>query len=204
MSYSIDRAPESQPSLAEMTQIALETLHTATKDSRTGFFLLIEGSRIDMASHSNDPVGHVHDVLEFNSAFDVARTFIDKIGGVLISTSDHETGGISIGRQVTAGYPDYIWYPEVLVNATHSTEYLGYQIAANSGFPCDINVIIVDDDIREYIEKTIVQEGLGIHDATKEEMKLLIKYRSNALFVDYILADMISRRARIGVCPTFS
>jgi alkaline phosphatase len=134
MSYSIDRVPQSQPSLAEMTKLALETLHTATKDSQTGFFLLIEGSRIDMASHSNDPVGHVHDVLEFNSAFDVARTFIDQIDGVLISTSDHETGGISVGRQVTTAYPDYIWYPEVLVNATHSTEYLGYQIAANTGF----------------------------------------------------------------------
>ena len=73
-----------------------------------------------MESHSNDPVGHVHDVLAFNSAFHVAKNFIDQIGGVLISTSDHETGGITVGRQVTATYPEYVWFPEVLANANHS------------------------------------------------------------------------------------
>ena len=133
MSYTIDRVPSQQPSLAEMAQTALEALHKATVDSKEGFFLLIEGSRIDMASHSNDPVGHVHDVLAFNEAFHVARKFIEKHGGVLISTSDHETGGISVGRQINASYPEYVWYPEVLANASHSTEYLGYQLAANAG-----------------------------------------------------------------------
>src|SRR5437773_264015 len=107
MSYAIDRSPQIQPSLPEMAKAALEILHFATRDSKQGFFLLIEGSRIDMASHSNDPVGHVHDVLAFNSAFDIARNFIDQVGGVLISTSDHETGGISVGRQINATYPEY-------------------------------------------------------------------------------------------------
>ena len=130
MSYSIDRNPKVQPSLAEMAQTALEFLHSATKGSKKGFFLLIEGSRIDMASHSNDPVGHVHDVLAFNAAFQVAKTFIDQVGGVLISTSDHETGGITVGRQVTTTYPEYVWYPEVLANASHSMDFLGSQIAS--------------------------------------------------------------------------
>ena len=133
MSYSIDRIPSSQPSLAEMTQTALETLHAATKHSSNGFFLLIEGSRIDMASHSNDPAGHVHEVLAYNAAFSVATKFIEDVGGVLISTSDHETGGISVGRQVSLEYPEYLWYPEVLANATHSTEYLGYQVSSYKG-----------------------------------------------------------------------
>src|SRR5271170_2209630 len=133
MSYAIDRIPQIQPSLAEMTSTALNLLSSTTKTSEKGFFLLIEGSRIDMASHSNDPVGHVHEVLAFNSAFHIARKFIEKEGGVLISTSDHETGGISVGRQVTTTYPEYVWYPEVLGNASHSTEYLGYQIAAHKG-----------------------------------------------------------------------
>lgn len=133
MSYTIDRIPSLQPSLAEMAQTALEALHKATADSKQGFFLLIEGSRIDLASHSNDPVGHVHDVLAFNDAFYVARKFVEKHGGVLISTSDHETGGLSVGRQISASYPEYIWYPEVLANASHSTEYLGYQLVSNGG-----------------------------------------------------------------------
>lgn len=133
MSYSIDRMSSSQPSLAEMTQTALETLHAATKDSPNGFFLLIEGSRIDMASHSNDPVGHVHEVIAYNAAFSVAKRFIEEVGGVLISTSDHETGGVSVGRQVTVEYPEYVWYPQVLANATHSTEFLGNKVASHKG-----------------------------------------------------------------------
>ena len=133
MSYTIDRSPRDQPSLAEMAETALEALHAASASSDHGFFLLIEGSRIDMASHSNDPAAHVHDVLAFNDAFHVARKFIDRVGGVLISTSDHETGGLSVGRQINASYPEYVWYPEVLANASHSTEYLGYQIAHHSG-----------------------------------------------------------------------
>jgi alkaline phosphatase len=181
-----------------MAQTALEALYTASAFSEKGFFLLIEGSRIDMASHSNDPVGHVHDVLAFNDAFHVTRKFIERVGGVLISTSDHETGGLSVGRQINSSYPEYIWYPQVLANASHSTEYLGYQIEKYIG--TSHVWVNVGNDLREFIEKNIVQDGLGIHDATHHEIETLISYKSSAVLADYTLADMISRRAQIGVC----
>jgi alkaline phosphatase len=185
MSYSIDRNHTLQPSLAEMTHFALEALDA---NSEKGFFLLIEGSRIDLASHSNDPVGHVHDVLAFNAAFDVARQFVEQTpGAVLISTSDHETGGISIGRQVAQSF-DYFWFPEVLANASHSTEFLGRLVAENE-----------DEDIRPFLEKAVLEEGLGIMDATEEELALLIEKRKYPVWADFLLADMISLRARIGV-----
>lgn len=56
-----------------------------------------------------------------------------------------------------------------------------------------------DDDVREFIEETIVQDGLGIYDAKKAEIDKLVSLRSSALFAAYTLADMISRRAQIGV-----
>lgn len=198
MSYAVDRNPQEQPSLAEMTRTALNILHGPAQSSSSGFFLLIEGSRIDMASHSNDAVGHVHDVLAFNAAFHVARTFIEEVGGVLISTSDHETGGISVGRQVNAAYPEYVWYPEILANASHSAEYLAYQIVAYNGFFRSYKSDI-DDDVREFIEKNIVKDGLGIFDATESEIDLLVSYKSSVLLLDYALADMVSKRAQIGV-----
>jgi alkaline phosphatase len=185
-----------------MAHTALEALYAATKDSKHGFLLLIEGSRIDMASHSNDPVGHVHEVLAFNDAFHVARKFIDKVGGVLISTSDHETGGLSVGRQISPPYPEYVWYPEVLANASHSTEYLGYQIASYKGCP-SVSLLIVGSDMQQFIEETIVKNGLGIHDAHEKEIDKLMSLKSNALLADYTLADMVSRRARIGVDLVF-
>lgn len=48
MDYEIDRDPVSQPSLTEMADKALKLL----SGSDEGFFLMIEGSRIDMAAHS--------------------------------------------------------------------------------------------------------------------------------------------------------
>jgi alkaline phosphatase len=52
MSYSIDRDPKVEPSLAEMSKKALALLSNASKEKNTGFFLMIEGSRIDMAAHT--------------------------------------------------------------------------------------------------------------------------------------------------------
>jgi alkaline phosphatase len=52
MSYEIDRNENAEPSLREMSAKALEILNKASADSDKGFFLMIEGSRIDMAAHS--------------------------------------------------------------------------------------------------------------------------------------------------------
>jgi hypothetical protein len=59
---------------------------------------------------------------------------------------------------------------------------------------------MVGDDVREFLEK-IIEEHLGIYDATKKEIDQLVSYRSSPKILDYTLADMISRRARIGVIP---
>jgi alkaline phosphatase len=48
MDFEIDRDPKVQPSLKEMAIMALELLSV---NSKNGFFLMIEGSRIDMAAH---------------------------------------------------------------------------------------------------------------------------------------------------------
>ena len=52
MSYEIDRNPSEQPSLKEMVHKALAILDKQSRDAGKGFFLMIEGSRIDMAAHS--------------------------------------------------------------------------------------------------------------------------------------------------------
>lgn len=52
MAYEIDRDPKVEPSLTEMSQKALDILFKATEETEKGFFLMIEGSRIDMAAHS--------------------------------------------------------------------------------------------------------------------------------------------------------
>jgi len=80
-----------------MAITALHALEIATKDSDKGFFLMIEGSRIDHAGHINDPAAQVREVLEYDKAFKAVIDFLEEsdTDGVLVATSDHETGGLS-------------------------------------------------------------------------------------------------------------
>ena len=101
--YEVDRQhiEDVYPSLDEMARTALRALDDATKDSEQGFFLMIEGSRIDHAGHGNDPVAQVHEVLAYDKAFTSVIEFLNKSDneGVVISTSDHETGGLATARR---------------------------------------------------------------------------------------------------------
>jgi alkaline phosphatase len=84
-----------------MATTALKALSKATKKSDKGFFVMIEGSRIDHAGHANDPSAQVHEVLAFDKAFEAVVNFLDKdtVPGVMVSTSDHETGGLAVARR---------------------------------------------------------------------------------------------------------
>ncbi|KAK2757037.1 hypothetical protein FQN54_005006 [Arachnomyces sp. PD_36] len=192
--YEIDRrhVDDVYPSLEEMARTALKALSDATKDSDQGFFIMIEGSRIDHAGHGNDPAAQVHEVLAYDRAFAAALEFLenDDTDGVLVSTSDHETGGLAAARQLHESYPEYVWYPEVLANASYSSEQLGYEVGDYLDGPGK------DDDQstqRKHIRKYIVEEGLGIKDSTDKEIDSLIDGGGS-----YALADIISRRAQIG------
>ena len=101
--YEVDRRNQNDvyPSLDEMTQTALNALSDATRDSDKGFFLMVEGSRIDHSSHGNDPLAHVHEVLAYDKAFASVLDFLDKndVEGLVVGTSDHETGGLATARR---------------------------------------------------------------------------------------------------------
>jgi alkaline phosphatase len=101
--YEIDRRflNHVYPELDEMARTAMRALKEATKDSEQGFFLMIEGSRIDHAGHANDPAAQVHEVLAYDKAFASAIEFVDgdDVAGVVVSTSDHETGGLATARR---------------------------------------------------------------------------------------------------------
>ena len=107
--YEIDRRNMNDiyPSLDEMARTALKALQAATKDNDQGFFLMIEGSRIDHAGHGNDPAAQVHEVLAYDDAFASVLDFLDKddVEGVLVGTSDHETGGLATARRKFTNTP---------------------------------------------------------------------------------------------------
>jgi alkaline phosphatase len=93
MFFEIDRKNSKEPSLAEMTAKALEVL----SKKEQGFFLMVEGGRIDHAAHYYDIGSVIYDTLAFDEAVKVAYDFQkDNPDTLLIITADHETGGLVV------------------------------------------------------------------------------------------------------------
>ncbi len=94
-SYELDRNPQKEPSLSEMTEKALHLLNK----NKNGFFLMVEGSKVDWAAHANDPVGIISEFLEFDKAFGKAIEFAKRDGNTtILVVADHGNSGFSIGR----------------------------------------------------------------------------------------------------------
>ncbi|MEM1541426.1 MAG: alkaline phosphatase [Ignisphaera sp.] len=94
--YVLDRDSET-PSLVEMTAKAIEILDK----NPCGFFLMIEGGRIDHAAHANDIASVIAETKEFDDVVGFVTLYARSRGDTLvIVTSDHETGGLTIGLGV--------------------------------------------------------------------------------------------------------
>ncbi|MCS7232887.1 MAG: alkaline phosphatase [Synergistetes bacterium] len=81
-------------SLAEFTKKAIEMLNNPN-----GFFIMVEGGKVDWACHANDAASAVYDLLDFESAIAEALKFYEKYPNetLIIVTGDHECGGMSMG-----------------------------------------------------------------------------------------------------------
>lgn len=90
--------------LPKATREALERLSRNPQ----GFFLMIEGSQIDVAAHRNDLAETVREVLDFDRAVgEVLRWMQQHPDTLLLVTADHQTGGLSIlGGSVQEGRVD--------------------------------------------------------------------------------------------------
>ena len=93
--YAIDRQ-EGDLTLAEITESAISFL---TKGSNKGFFLMVEGGKIDWACHGNDAATVFNEVKDMDDAIKVAYEFYKKHPKetLIVVTADHETGGIVLG-----------------------------------------------------------------------------------------------------------
>jgi len=78
------------------TRQAIDFLDQRRQDGK-GFFLMVEGARIDKACHANDFPSTVKELLDFDKAIAEAIKFADENGQTLVIISaDHETSGLAI------------------------------------------------------------------------------------------------------------
>jgi len=100
LQYEIDRNLTSDVSLTDLTRKAIEVV-----DNPKGFFMMVEGGKVDWACHDNDAATAIHEVLALSRAVNVALDFYSKhpLETLIIVTADHETGGMSLGNNAN-GY----------------------------------------------------------------------------------------------------
>lgn len=194
MSFEIDRDTKKQPSLTEMTRAALDLLWKAVQEDENspGFFILIEGSRIDQAFHYNDAAAAMREAHSFDSAFKVVSEFAKEHPETfVIVTADHETGGLSLGRPLPQNneteWKMFNWNREPIMNAKASAPVVAELIREN---PTKIRQIVEEKyNIRDFsdLEESSLREATGIRQTKEERDKF---YAS--------VANIISSRANIN------
>ena len=87
MNYEHDRGGDAagEPSLSEMTSKAIDILSKNQK----GFFLMVEGGRIDHASHAGNAFRALTEAIEFSNAVKTAIEKINREETLIIVTADH-------------------------------------------------------------------------------------------------------------------
>ena len=93
LSYDNDRR-QSEWALKDYVRKGIEVL-----DNDKGFFMMVEGGKIDWACHANDAGSAVADTLALNDAVNEAVAFYNNHPQetLIVVTGDHETGGLTIG-----------------------------------------------------------------------------------------------------------
>ena len=96
--YDNMKNPELSPSLVTQTSKALDLL-----ENDNGFFLMVEGSNIDVSEAELNMDDTIKQVEAFDQSVDYVLAWAEKHPGTLVLvTADHETGGVKIPKNATA------------------------------------------------------------------------------------------------------
>ena len=95
--YAIDRT-KNDLTLQDITRAAINFL-MKKQDKKDGFFLMVEGGKIDWGCHANDPV-FITELIDMDNAVKVAYEFYQQHPDetLIVITADHETGGLALGK----------------------------------------------------------------------------------------------------------
>ena len=199
--YGIEAQP-GELTLAEMTESAVDFLMKKNK----GFFLMVEGGKIDHGGHSNDAAACLGDVISMDEAVKVAYEFYKKHKNetLIVITADHETGGMA------------------LTNGAYElhTDLLGCQKLSKHGFSEYLNKLrhekqdkVSWDDVRKALEenfgfwgkvKLSHDEEMALYDewyhsfAANEKVKMVESWYYRDEPLSDLAVRILDKHAQIG------
>jgi alkaline phosphatase len=134
MPFYLDMNPNDL-TLGDYTAKAINLL---TNDK--GFFMMIEGGKIDWACHSNDAAAEIQEVIEFDKAVENAYSFYMKHPDetLIIVTADHETGALGLGNEKTK-YDTYLDKFKYQKSSVEELSQIVAQLRANKSGDADFD-----------------------------------------------------------------
>jgi len=185
MSYKTDRDElnSDEPSLMNMTDTAIDVLD----QGEDGFFLMVEGARIDHAAHAADITGVWKETIEFdNTVNNVLKWAEDRDDTLVVVLSDHETMGLSATETMDLeAYRNIEVSPEYMVNDLVLNEETGDYTAESikAMFKKHANIEVTDEEVKEFNKNIKGSDG-----------KVYYQYR-----VGWEVGSIIAKHLKAGV-----
>jgi alkaline phosphatase len=148
--------------LAEFTAKGIELL-----DNPDGFFMMVEGGKIDWACHANDAAASIHNTIAFDDAVKEAITFYKEHPAetLIVVTGDHECGGLTLGFAGTKYETAFKELAEQTVSfEKFNADILNPYKEKHSPDTADITDLL--DEIETYF-------GLTVNDLTEAEQEMV-------------------------------
>ncbi|MEW6996896.1 alkaline phosphatase [Colwelliaceae bacterium BS250] len=154
---------------ASNTVVKKDQLTTLTKaavaqlENDNGFFLLVEASQIDWAAHGNDISYAMQEMQDLVTTLNYLEQYVQTHPDTLVVlTADHNTGGLTLGRDGI-----YEWKPEYIKNLTLAPATIAKQIVEGTTTEDDLaeqlGFTLTDDELKQFnliaLEQTLTAEN---------------------------------------------
>ncbi|MBQ4072143.1 MAG: alkaline phosphatase [Clostridia bacterium] len=141
---------EDIPNIGRNTLASLTDTALAKLENENGFFLMVEGSKIDSYSHTNEMDKMIDELNGFDAAVSRAVAWARKNGNTTVLVlADHETGNLKIPAEATADQISNDWFHST-GHTSQNIHYFGYGIGVNS-----IPALIDNTDVYDIIKQLL-------------------------------------------------
>lgn len=213
--YAIDRG-KNDLTLQDITRAGIHFLSNKNTD---GFFLMIEGGKIDWACHANDAATAFREVVDMDNAVKVAYEFYAQHPDetLIVITADHETGGIVLGTGKYEQHSDLLKYQQMSIAAfskmiaeQHQKEgknftwdFVRKQLQANFGF---WKQVALEDEETAMLEKAYNDfcEGVAKDTKTLYQSENAIAHTAKLLMSKKAMVGWQSSGHSNGYVPVFA
>ena len=162
MQFEADRDEDAEPSLAEMTVAAIDLLSTNNAD---GYYLVVEGGRIDHAHHAGNAYRALEDTLAFDAAVAAALERVDLENTLIIVTADH-SHTLTISGYPARGNPilGKVRLPTgALMRDANGRPYTTLGYANGPGAEAGRNLTDVDTEAKDFLQPATVPMAAETH-----------------------------------------